>query len=181
TRRPLSAIIQQNHLEVTRMAKAKLAPVSYNPQPPGPAGPLDQRTRDIIGIALFFITVAGFYCLYGHAEPGLLAQLREAMQGLAGWGAFVFPVLTALVATLLLRGHQRFSLSHTSVGFGLIFLVIVASQYLIFADKLLGTAKWWQRPEHIKNLGGLIGCFTGWPMKTLIGPSLSTLLLIFVF
>ncbi len=162
------------------MAKAKLAPVTYNPQPSGPAGPLDQRSRDIIGIALFFVTVAGFYCLYGHTEPGLLAQLREAMQGLAGWGAFVFPVLTALVATLLLRGHQRFSLTHTSVGFGLIFLVIVASQYLVSSDRLLGPAKWWQRPDHIKDLGGLIGCFTGWPMKTLIGPSLSALLLVFI-
>ncbi len=162
------------------MAKAKLAPVSYNPQPSGPAGPLDQRTRDIIGIALFFVTVAGFYCLYGKSEPGLLVQLREAMQGLAGWGAFVFPVLTALVATLLLRGHQRFSLSHTSVGFGLIFLVIVASQYLVSSGRLLGKFSWWQRPDHIKDLGGLIGCFTGWPLKTLLGPSLSALLLVFI-
>jgi len=44
----------------------------------------------------------------------------------AGWGAFVFPVLTAFVATLLLRGHQRFSFSNTSIGFGLIFLVVVS-------------------------------------------------------
>src|SRR5579872_1359182 len=58
------------------MAKANSAPASYSPPPVGPAGPLDQRTRDIIGVGLFFVTVAGFYCLYGHSEPGLLAQLR---------------------------------------------------------------------------------------------------------
>ncbi len=159
------------------MAKPKLVPVSYQPDPPGP---LDQRTRDIIGVGLFFVSVAGFYCLYGQREPGLLAQLREAMQGLAGWGAFVFPVLTAFVATMLLRGHPRFSLSRTSVGFGLIFIVIVSSQYLVFADSLLGAAKWWERPERIKSLGGLIGCFGGWPMKTLLGSSLSWLLLVFI-
>ena len=162
------------------MAKAKLAPSSYNPQPSGPAGPLDQRTRDIIGIALFFVSVAGFYCLYGHSEPGLLAQLREAMQGLAGWGAFVFPVLTALVATLLLRGHQRFRLSQTSIGFVLIFLVIVAAQYLLFADKVLQARKWWNAWDQIHNIGGLMGCFTGWPLKTLLGSSLAGLLLVFI-
>jgi len=160
------------------MAKAKLAPAGYSPGPSG--GPLDQRSRDIIGIVLFFVTVAGFYCLYGHSEPGLLTQLREAMQSLAGWGAFVFPVLTALIATMLLRGHQRFSLSHTSIGFALVFLVIVASQYLLNADRLLGKSKWWEHSDQIKNLGGILGCFTGWPMKTLIGTSLSVLLLVFV-
>ncbi|HLJ53553.1 MAG TPA: DNA translocase FtsK 4TM domain-containing protein [Chthonomonadaceae bacterium] len=162
------------------MAKANSAPASYSPPPVGPAGPLDQRTRDIIGVGLFFVTVAGFYCLYGHSEPGLLAQLREMMQFLAGWGAFVFPVLTALVATLLLRGHQRFSLGHTSIGFGLVFLVIVSGQYLATADKVLGPLKWWQKQDAIKDVGGLIGCLTGWPMKTLLGPSLSVLFLMFV-
>jgi DNA segregation ATPase FtsK/SpoIIIE, S-DNA-T family len=159
------------------MAKAKPASISYSPEP---AGPLDQRTRDIIGIALFFVSVAGFYCLYGRSEPGLLAQLREAMQGLAGWGAFVFPVLTALVATLLLRGHQRFSLSHTFIGFALIFLVIVASEYLMNADRVLGPDKWWAHQSRMKDLGGLIGCFSGWPIKTLLGQSLSWTLLVFV-
>ena len=105
------------------MAKAKPVLVSYGPDPPG--GPLDQRSRDIIGIALLFVTVAGFFCLYGNSESTLLIQLREAMRSLAGWGAFVFPVLTALTATMLLRGHQRFSLGRTSIGFGLMFLVIV--------------------------------------------------------
>jgi len=162
------------------MAKAKFVPASFNAPPPEPAGPLDQRTRDILGIGLFFVSVAGFYCLYGRSEPGLLSQLRDAMQTLAGWGAFVFPVLTALVATLLLRGHQRFSLSNTSVGFGLIFLVIVAAQYLVSVDRLMGAEKWWRRGDHIKELGGIVGCLTGFPIKTLLGPSLSIVLLVFI-
>src|SRR5438094_209248 len=100
------------------MAKAKPAPTSYNPPPPGP---LDQRTRDIIGVALFFVSVAGFYCLYIQNPPEILKALRQNLQMLAGWGAFIFPLLVAFVAMLLLKGHRRFSFSLTSIGFGLIF------------------------------------------------------------
>jgi S-DNA-T family DNA segregation ATPase FtsK/SpoIIIE len=145
-----------------------------------PIGRLDQRIRDIIGIALIFVSVAGFYCLYGPNLPLFLQWLRGAMQDFAGLGAFVFPLSVALTAVLLLRGHPRFSLNHMMVGFFLLLLVIVVGQYLHFADTTSDAGNCWEARRYIADLGGIIGCSAGWPIRALIGPRLSWILLVFI-
>src|SRR5258708_8005034 len=89
------------------------------------------RTQDILGLLLFFLGAAGLLCLSWHQSAPLPDMMADSLRWVAGTGAYAIPLLLMFAGTMFLIGYERLSLSHSSFGTLLLFLVFVTGQHLL--------------------------------------------------
>lgn len=141
-----------------------------------PSEPAHHRTQDIIGLVLFFLGAAGLLCLSWHQPAPLPDMTASGLRWLAGTGSYAVPLLLMFAGTMFLIGYERWSLSHSSYGTVLLFLVFVTGQHLW----LMHTHPPDRVMQGIPSAGGWIGWLFGTPLYSLAGMTLSVLFLVFV-
>ena len=143
-----------------------------------PASPdnLDQKTREITGLVLFFLGVATGLCLFWTGEEIVPRTIHNVLFALAGWGSWIIPLLLLFAGTLLLI-NQPFSFTHTTWGFVILFFVFVTLRHLSVLhgnDKLTSFT---MSKEELEQGGGMIGGLLAHTLKSGIGLILSYMLL----
>ena len=134
-----------------------------------------RRNRDLIGLLLFFLGAAGLLCLSWNQSRPLPSLVDSGLHQLAGKGAYAIPLLLMFVGTFFLIGYERLSVSDSSLGTLLLFLIFVTWCHLVGVPQ---SPRW--SSDGIETRGGWIGWLFGAPLNTLAGPSLSYLFLIFL-
>ena len=132
----------------------------------------ERRWQDFWGLLLFFLGAAGLLCLCWK-QPGLLpAQVDAALRLLAGSGAYALPVLTMFAGAMFLTGYQRLSLSRSSLGSLLLFLIFITARHIALVSASASLAG-----DEVRNAGGMMGGLFGAAFLALLGPVISYLLL----
>ena len=133
---------------------------------------IERRIQDFWGLLLFFLGAAGLLCLCWK-QPGLLPdRVDAALRLLAGTGAYALPLLSLFAGTMFLIGYERLSLSRSSLGSLLLFLIFVTGRHIA----LVPPAASWTGDE-VKSAGGWLGGLFGSALVSLLGPVISYLLL----
>jgi S-DNA-T family DNA segregation ATPase FtsK/SpoIIIE len=139
-----------------------------------------RRAQDICGLLLFFLGAAGLICLCLSQTAPLPRFSEEALRLMAGKGAYAVPLLLMFAGTMFLIGYERLSLSHSSFGTLLLFLVFVSWRHIFMISShpewpgLSGPTQ----EDLVKEAGGWIGWLFGEPMQKLLGREISHLLLV---
>lgn len=130
------------------------------------------RTQDICGLVLFFLGAAALLSLGWRQQAVLPDLVADFLRAIAGVGAFVIPLLLMFGGTMFLLGYQRFSVSSSSLGTLLLFLVFLTARHLTVVGK--------PRPStaELSGAGGWLGWMFGEASHALLGTSISYLLLI---
>ena len=132
----------------------------------------ERRWQDFWGLLLFFLGAAGLLCLCWK-QPGLLpAHVDAALRLLAGSGAYALPVLTMFAGAMFLTGYQRLSLSRSSLGSLLLFLIFITARHIALVSASASLTG-----DEVRNAGGVLGGLFGAALLALLGPVISYLLL----
>ena len=132
----------------------------------------ERRWQDFWGLLLFFLGAAGLLCLCWK-QPGLLPNhVDAALRLLAGSGAYALPVLTMFAGAMFLTGYQRLSLSRSSLGSLLLFLIFITARHIALVSASASLAG-----DEVRSAGGVVGGLFGAALLALLGPVISYLLL----
>ena len=131
-----------------------------------------RRIQDFWGLALFFLGAATLLCLCWKQAGVLPPYVDSSLRRLAGSGAYALPLLTMFAGTMFLIGYERLSLSRSSLGSLLLFLIFVTGRHIALVPV---SAAW--MGETTQKAGGLLGALFGTALLSLLGPTISSLLL----
>ena len=137
-----------------------------------------RRLRDISGLVLIFLGIAGLVCLLWPQKAPIPQLAAYGLRLIAGAGAYLFPVLLILIGLAALNGIHRIRLTHTSFGLLLLFLTFTAWRQLD-----LPYPRDLHNPGQLASAGGWLGGIFGWVLYTLLQRPLSYLalwLLVFI-
>ncbi len=132
------------------------------PPPPKPFN------KDVLGIGLCTLGAICLLCLLWKQGGVLPEYIERFLRLLAGSGAYTIPVLLFLLGGMYLRGFQNFSLSRSSIGSILFFLVFVGWRHI----HVLKPIEYWDN-DHLVTAGGWIGAMVGTPLAGLMGHTIS--------
>jgi len=139
-----------------------------------PASPVaNRRMQDICGLLLFFIGAATLLCLSWRQQAPVPDLVDTGLRLLAGLGAYGIPLLLMFAGTMFLIGYERLSLTHSSYGTLLLFLVYVTWLHLIHVPNAI---HW--TGDQVVTAGGWLGGLFGTALTSLLGPAISHLTLI---
>ena len=132
----------------------------------------EKYLQDFWGLLLFFLGAAGLLCLCWK-QPGLLPdRVDSALRLLAGTGAYALPLLALFAGTMFLIGYERLSLSRSSLGSLLLFLIFITGRHIALVPASFS----WTGDE-ARGAGGMLGALFGAALLALLGPVISYLLL----
>ncbi len=139
--------------------------------------PASRATQDICGLLLFFLGAACLLCLSLKAPAALLpGPIDHGLRILAGTpGAYAIPFLLMFAGTMFLIGYERLSVSNSSFGTLILFLIFVTWKHLFGVP--VGSGHQWEQSS-IENAGGWIGAFFGSVLRILVGDAIAHLLLV---
>ncbi len=139
-----------------------------------PASPVaNRRMQDICGLLLFFIGAATLLCLSWRQDAPIPDIVDTGLRLLAGLGAYGIPLLLMFAGTMFLIGYERLSLSHSSYGTLLLFLVYVTWLHLLHVPNAIH----WVSAD-VVQAGGWLGGLFGTALISLLGQAISHLTLI---
>jgi len=137
-----------------------------------PAGVLDQDARnDIYGIALSATAIAIAIALLSERTGALGTAAAGALLSLFGLGAYVVPVLLLLWGVSFFV--KAFAISEGRVGAGL--GIVLLSFISILAVNVPEATQW--DTLTVQSHGGYIGGVVAWALRSLVGPTISYVLL----
>ncbi len=128
--------------------------------------------RDLVGIGLCTLGVICLLCLLWKQGGFLPEYIEKLLRLIAGSGAYVLPALLFLLGGMYLRGFQNFSLSRSSVGSVVFFLVFVGGRHIY----VLKPDDYWDS-ANVVRAGGWLGAVVGAPLVGLLGSSISYVIL----
>ncbi len=131
-----------------------------------------RRIQDIIGISLFFIGAASLLCLFWKQSGGITQHVDTILRFIAGNGAFAIPILFMFVGSMFLIGYERLSVSTSSFGSALLFLIFLMWQHL----RVVPSGAIWDT-EQAQIAGGWLGGLLATGVRSLLGDAISHLFL----
>ncbi|MCX6380399.1 MAG: DNA translocase FtsK 4TM domain-containing protein [Armatimonadetes bacterium] len=147
------------------MAKTSTSRTSSTRKTQPPPKPFN---KDLVGIGLCTLGVICLLCLLWKQGGSLPEYIEKLLRLIAGSGAYVIPVLLFLVGGMYLRGFQNFSLSRSSLGSALFFLVFIGWRHIY----VLKPNEYWAN-ESVVRAGGWLGALVGAPLVGLLGHPIS--------
>ncbi len=141
---------------------------------------------DILGIILLFFSVYSYVSLLNEKAGMIGTTIRAALLGVFGLGAYIFPILLTILGfgAIYLKSGLKMNIKFYS--FCLFFIVFIVSCYMFdkrityingdsFIEVVIGSY------ESGLNVigGGVLGSIIGFVLVKIIGPTGSTVLLLF--
>lgn len=128
--------------------------------------------RDLIGIGLCTLGAVALLCLLWK-QGGILPEYIESfLRILAGSGAYIAPILLIYAGIMVLRGYEQLSLTRSSIGSTIFFLVFVAWRHIAYVHP---ATRW--DAELLMYAGGWIGAMLGASLAGLLGAIIPYILL----
>jgi S-DNA-T family DNA segregation ATPase FtsK/SpoIIIE len=137
-----------------------------------PPEKLSPQNRDLIGIGLCTMGLVSLLCLLWRQGGVLPDYIEGFLRLVAGSGAYIVPFLLLFAGVMVLRGYQHLSLTRSTIGSVLLFLVFVGWRHVQFAPQ---ETQW--TSEVIMRSGGWMGAMMGASLRGLFGNVISYVIL----
>ena len=130
----------------------------------------DERTkRDIAGVAIAVVAVVLFVTAVLPPSGFITSALAQGLHAALGLGAYVLPVLLAVVgACFLVRGETDSLALRMGVGFALLFIAFEALASLFVAGADVDSSLLFA-PGALESHGGYLGAGIAWALLELFG------------
>ncbi len=134
---------------------------------------LEGHVEDAWGIGLVTVGILGALALYGNALGPVGHGVRHGFGVVLGVGRFLVPPAFAAAGVMLIAGRPRHEPARAGVG-----LALTLASVAGLADLAGGAPRWSASSTRLAGAGGLIGSAFGNPLRSGLGDSGATVVLL---